>query len=186
MHYTLDTILILSDPKLQSKFSVGWNDEEALIPMYNILQPNQTVQVRYVKDLGLILPTGEILNSTQAQLFRLADHLPVLGLDHYNYDEHGNLKIYDVDAPKVITDPFLAIVLLSPLTQSRIYRHWYESDEPLMQYANLKIPVKSLESTRYEVLLLEFVHLDEFEIQTIKIKDAEISTPYAATSYRLL
>lgn len=96
------------------------------------------------------------------------------------------MKIYDVDAPKVITDPFLAIVLLSPLAQSRTYRHWYESDEPLMQYAKLKIPVKSLESTRYEVLLLEFVRLDEFEIQTIKIKDAEISTPHAATSYRLL
>jgi len=185
MHLALNTIIALSDPKLQNKFYM-LDSEETVIPMYNIVQPDQIIQVRFIPRLGLILPTGEILNSTQAQLFRLADHLPVLGLDQYDYDEHENLKIYDVDAPKVITDPFLAIVLLSPLAQSRTYRHWYVSDEPLMQYAKLKIPVKSLESTRYEVLLLEFVRLDEFEIQTIKIKDAEISTPHAATSYRLL
>lgn len=185
MHLELNTIIALSDPKLQNKFYM-LDGEETIIPMYNIVQPDQIIQVRFVPSLGLILPTGEILNSTQGQLFRLADHLPVLGLDQYCYDEHGNLQIYDIDSLKVITDPFLAIVLLSPLTQARIYRHWYESDEPLMQYANLKVPVKSLESTQYEVQPLEFVHLDEFEIQTIRIKDVEISTPHAAASYRLL
>ena len=55
MHLALNTIIALSDPKLQNKFYM-LDSEETVIPMYNIVQPDQIIQVRFIPRLGLILP----------------------------------------------------------------------------------------------------------------------------------